>query len=393
MNTRSLSARALHVAALPFPTYQGTQAAITSMLEASSGRAALFTYASEGYAYTPSFQLHRTGGVPTLRSVRSLRSGPSLGKLLLDARMLFELHALTRRLRPRVVVAHHVEAASLALTLRNTRVVFFAHTDLGAELPSYAPALLGGALRRAGSALDRALVRRAAAVATVSEALRVRLSRVRSDVHFVPIPWTVPEPIRARERAESRLSLGIAQRAHVALYAGNLDAYQGVQSIPRALALLARRGVPVRLLVATQSDARAFERECCELGVAMQTVALGDEGVRRRVHAASDLAIVPRLAPGGLPIKLLDALSRGLPCAVMPAACAGLPLRGAVELAMDESPYALAAAIERLVSCAERRERLGQSGRAYITREHSQARFLETLDTVLGHALQPAAAE
>jgi hypothetical protein len=73
----------------------------------------------------------------------------------------------------------------------------------------------------------------------------------------------------------------------------------------------------------------------------------------------------------------------------MPAACAGLPLTGVVERARDASSSALASAVERIVLCRERREELSSAGRAYIAREHNQARFLETLDVVLQQALQP----
>ena len=378
--------RALHVAALPFPTYQGTQAAIRAMLDATSRvdpGAALFTYATEGYDSPSEFAVHRVGDLPR---VRSLRSGPSLGKVLLDARMMIELQSLVRRLRPSVIVAHHVEAAALALSLRHPRVVFFAHTDLAEELPVYAP-LLASPLRLAGGALDRWLVKRAAAVAAISETLRSRLSELRSDVRFVPIPWSVPAPIRARERAESRLGLGVGQREHVALYAGNLDAYQGVDTMPRALHMLRARGVEVRLLLATQSDARAFLRTCGTLDVPVQHIALGDERVRRQVHAAADLAIVPRLTPGGLPIKLVDALARGVPTAVMPTACAGLALDGVVERAEGDTPEALALAIERVVTVPQRRAALTTAGRAYVAKEHSPQRFLRALDGVLRAAL------
>jgi glycosyltransferase involved in cell wall biosynthesis len=379
--------RALHVAALPFPTYQGTQAAIRAMLDASSRvdpEAALFTYATEGYATSTSFAVHRVGDLPRLRS---LRSGPSLGKLVLDARMLFELQALVHKLQPSVIVAHHVEAAALALCLRRPKLVFFAHTDLAEELPVYAHPLLSAALRRAGGTLDRLLVQRAGAVAAISETLRARLSELRDDVQFVPVPWEVPEPIRARERAASRLGLGIGQRAKVALYAGNLDAYQGVELIPRALSALGRNGVPVSLLLATQSDARAFIRSCELLDVPLHHVVLGDERVRRQVHAAADLAIVPRLAPGGLPIKLIDALARGVPCAVMPRACAGLALDGIVERARGDSAAELAHAIQQLLAAGERRSALAAAGRSYVAREHSQERFIESLDRVFQSAL------
>jgi glycosyltransferase involved in cell wall biosynthesis len=283
-------------------------------------------------------------------------------------------------------VAHHVEAAALAQTVRGARVVFFAHTDLAEELPVYAPPLLASGLRRAGRALDRVLVQRAHAVAAISESLRARLAPLRSDVQFVPIPWPVPEPIRARERAEARLAFGFGQREKLALYAGNLDAYQGVTLIPHALSVLAERRIPVSLLLATGSDPRAFIRRCRLLGVSVRTVPLGDERIRRQIHAAADLTIVPRLTPGGLPIKLLDALARGVPSAVVPTACAGLALDGVVERAADDGPEALAVAIERVLATPERRAALAKAGRAYIAREHSQARFLSSLDLLLRSA-------
>jgi colanic acid biosynthesis glycosyl transferase WcaI len=227
------------------------------------------------------------------------------------------------------------------------------------------------------------LVERAGAVAAISETLRARLSELRDDVQFVPVPWEVPAPIRARERAASRLGLGIGQRAKVALYAGNLDAYQGVELIPRALSALGRNGMPVSLLLATQSDTRAFNRSCELLGVSVRHVVLGDERVRRQVHAAADLAIVPRLAPGGLPIKLIDALARGVPCAVMPRAAAGLALDGVVERAHGDSAAELARAIQQLLGVPERRAQLAAAGRSYVAREHSQARYLASLDRVL----------
>ena len=75
----------LHLAALPFPSYQGTQAAIRSMLEtrhASGTRVELFTYGNAGYDWESPFPLHRG---PEAARV-ALRSGPSVAKLLADAR-------------------------------------------------------------------------------------------------------------------------------------------------------------------------------------------------------------------------------------------------------------------------------------------------------------------
>ncbi|MEY4579936.1 MAG: hypothetical protein RL701_4639, partial [Pseudomonadota bacterium] len=380
----------LHLAALPFPSYQGTQAAILSMLEArvrAGHQAELFTYGVQGYALSPSFALHRTRAS---RAV-SLRSGPSLPKIALDVRMGVQLHALAQHAAPSLLIAHHVEAMSLACAAApQLPCVFFAHTDLGAELPSYAPRPYARVLGGAGRLLDSTLCRRASAIAAISPALcqRLHASSGRTPI-YVPTPWPLPEPIRPAERAEARLALGLAADSLVALYAGNLDAYQDAERMLEALQLLAAESRQrITLLLATGSEPRSFLKLAVELGVPFRTCELAGEPVRRMVHAAADFAIIPRAVPGGLPIKLLDALARGLPCATMPHATAGLHIADAVVRATAHTTRALAAAIAELAHHAGLRRELVQRGREYVALEHSDRRFARALDQVLNEARQ-----
>ena len=131
----------LHVACLPFPSPQGTQAAIDAMLRASAEEgqpAHLLTYA-HGADDTPRpYTLHR---LPDFPKVRSLRSGPSLGKVALDLRCIGSTRRLVRRLRPRAIVAHHIEAALACIAARVRPLYYVAHTSLSAELPEYFPRL------------------------------------------------------------------------------------------------------------------------------------------------------------------------------------------------------------------------------------------------------------
>src|SRR5687768_15874211 len=118
----------LHVAALPFPSPQGTQAAIASMLEALAGAGRdvhLLCYAHAGSEQAFSFPIHRASDFARFRS---LRSGLSPRKLIADAELAAALRRCLERVKPSVVVAHHVEAAMV--TSGCARRVFYAHTGL-----------------------------------------------------------------------------------------------------------------------------------------------------------------------------------------------------------------------------------------------------------------------
>lgn len=385
--TRAEDGAELHLAALPFPSYQGTQAAIRSMLETRNGlgvRAELYTYGTAGYPWAPTFPLHRG---PADSRV-TLRSGPSWAKVAVDVRMGLALPSLISQVRAQLLIAHHVEAMSLACTTSAQPRVFFAHTDLGAELPSYASQRYAQVLGYAGAAVDRVLCSRADAIAAVSPALCDQLrEHTGFNATYVPTPWRLPAPIRAAERARARLQLGLASDTPVALYCGNLDGYQDAEQTLEALQQLATSGGPrVTLLLATRSEPQHFLERAVALGVPFRTYELGGEPVRRMVHAAADLAIVPRAVPGGLPIKLIDALARGLPCALTPLAAAGLPLSRVAMCADVQGPSALARAIAAIATQPGLRHTLRDRGRDHVASEHSPQRFSRALDEVAAQA-------
>jgi hypothetical protein len=317
---------------------------------------------------------------------------------LADLRMGRALPALCDRSRAHVLIAHHVEAMSLACSVRGRPRVFFAHTDLAAELPCYAHPRFARILGVAGAVADRMLCMQANAIAAISPALCETLqSATGLQTSYVPTPWTVPEPIHNAERVRARHQLGLADDACVALYAGNLDAYQAAEQTLAALEQLAISGGPrLTLLLATNSQPERFIARAVQLGVPFRTYPLGGESVRRMLHAAADIAVVSRATPGGLPMKLLDALARGLPCALAPLAAAGLDLRGRAEQALAPGHSALADAIARLmrqVCQPEPRRKLMEGARAYVAIEHRAERFHAALDAVIARAKQNHARE
>ncbi len=381
--------KVLHVAAMPFPSVQGTQAAVRAMIEAehSDDRAPeLLTYAHAGYELATPWPIHR---IRDLTRDRSLTSGPSWRKVVADAQLAVAARRIVRELRPRAIVAHHVEAATAALTARARPLVFVAHTALGPELPAYLPARARAIAVRAGEALDVSLVRRADAVGAVSPILAERLSSIAErDVAYLPIPWSIAPPIEPSERIKARTRFDIPPAAPVLLYAGNLDAYQGVDLLARAFAIVRERRPDARLVIATASDHAALEQALWSLGCAgaVTFAPLADEPDRRVAHAAADAVCIPRAIDGGLPIKLLDALARGVPTVATRRATAGLALGGAALVAADDDAEALAAAALIAVGAREASADLGRRGVEYVRREHAKERYLEAMDALLDRA-------
>ena len=255
----------LHVACLPFPSPQGTQAAVDAILRASANagrRTHLLAYAHGMHEIDAPYTIHR---IPDFPKVRSSRSGPSFGKLALDARCTAEIRKLVRELRPTAIVAHHIEAALAALAARSVPVFYVAHTSVEHELPVYFPHLPDKAVSAAARRVERQVCSRAAGVAAVAPSLAALLD---DRTQYLPIPWPVRFAASGPSREQARFTLGLPLDAPVCLYAGNLDRYQGWEHLLQATALLRRTHPRARLLIATASDRTPARKEAERRGLA-----------------------------------------------------------------------------------------------------------------------------
>jgi glycosyltransferase involved in cell wall biosynthesis len=374
----------LHVACLPFPTYQGTQAAVAAMLETSSrlGLAPhLLAYAhgAGAFAEEPPYEVHRLRDCPR---VRSLRSGPSWKKIALDVQCIVETRRSYRRLAPDAVVAHHTEAALATLAAGVAPIYYVAHTTLEEELPVFFPRLVAPWVATVARRVETALHRHAAGIGAVSPAL---VERIGPKAFYLPVPWA-PTKGPPSTTTDAREALGLGVDGPVGLYAGNLDAYQGWEDLIFALAALQRTFPKARLLLATESDPMPARRLVRRAGLehSVHFRRLGGEQQRRLVHAASDFAWVPRRTPGGAPIKMLDSLARGLPVVATQRAASGLPVDEACVLVENDAPLALAHAAERVLADPALGGRLRAAGLEYLRRHHDERAFERALGRFLG---------
>ena len=375
----------LHVACLPFPTYQGTQAALGAMLRASASTdrpTHLLTYAQAAYELDAPYEIHR---IPDFPKVRSLRSGPSWGKVVLDIRCIAETRRLVHRLRPVAIIAHHIEAAIAAIAARVAPVYYVAHTSLAHELPVYLPSMPARLVTEVARRVEEEVCARVAGVAAVAPSLARLLGH---GAHALPVPWAPPSAHDEPTRGEARDALRLAPDARVCLYAGNLDRYQGWEHLVEALGILQRSHPEARLLVATESDPPPARLEARHRRVAgfVDFRRIDGERARALVHAASDLAWIPRRTEGGLPIKMLDAFARGLPVVAMARATGGLPVEDACVIVPDDDAGSLAAAARRLLGDDRAAVAIREEARRYLGAHHCDESFAAAMRALVGDA-------
>jgi glycosyltransferase involved in cell wall biosynthesis len=354
----------------------------------ASGRPAhLLAYAHGAYPFETPYVVHR---VPDFPKVRSLRSGPTWGKVALDARSVATTRILARRLRPSAIIAHHIEAALVTLAANVAPVYYVAHTSLSRELPVYVPGLPRAAVSALGDAAEHWVCRRAAGVAAVAPAL----ARLLPNACHIPVPW--PSRFDRPPKSVARAALRLPDDARVCLYAGNLDRYQGWEHLLDAIAQLRQVDPSARFLVATESDVAPVRRAARVLGLAdsVDFRRLSSERARMHVHAAADVAWVPRRTEGGLPIKMLDAFARHVPVVAMERATAGLAVHGACTVVRNDEPSAIVAATRRLFDDPAEAHASCSRASSYLASRHSARAYVEAIRRWIDEdAATPAAAK
>ncbi|MEN9787289.1 MAG: hypothetical protein RLZZ299_2553 [Pseudomonadota bacterium] len=350
--------RVLLVAALPYPSPQGTQVYLRGLVRALCAAGVDARLACYGYGYGDG-----EPDVPVLRAhaprAGSLRSGLHADKLAHDLRLARVVAAA----RADVVHAHGHEAlivARLARALGGPRteagapapIVYTPHTALRAELPRYVGGgvaegagplrpMVERVLTRLGGVLDDGLPARAEACVGMSAGTD-RLLR-DSGVHPAPpvLPGLDPEdfperPMPARTPGPARV-----------VYAGNADGYQDLGVLAAAMRLLrAAHGADAPRLHVVGRWTKT-ERDAVAPDVFLDSAGWPEA---RAAMDACDAAVVPRATCAGVPMKLLHAAALGLPVVVTRPVAMGLP--GEVVVAPHDAT-ALADGIVR--ACAQPR--------------------------------------
>lgn len=312
--------RVLQVGAFPYPSDQGSQLLLTGTTRAlrEAGHhveVAVYGHGDGGPVDRPDL-LHRVLAPP---GYRRMRSGPDAVKPWLDLALAGTVRRRVAKQAYDVVHAHGHEALLACLVAlrglpRRPALVYGEHTKMADELPTFVPGAgpLGRLLDRAAGGADGVIA-----------------------LHGAGGPGRVVVPPGVFADAFDGVLPVRVGPGRTLVYAGTPDRFQGVDALGAVIDALPGWGLVLVGPAWTPALAR---------GVHPRATAIAARWADARGHiAGADVAIVPRVACAGFPMKLLNYAMLGVPTVVTPGCARGVP----GEVVAEPCPAALAAAVRR----------------------------------------------
>jgi PEP-CTERM/exosortase A-associated glycosyltransferase len=375
-------------AILKWQRAQGLDVAVLTSADHEHGRLAHDVGNDTGVFRTGDYYGSTLSGWRERRLVRMLRS-----------RLLEVIDAY----QPDIIHAHSpvlVSLAALQAARKRQIPVIYEVRDLwenaSVDLGKFSPRSVR---YRATRALDTYVMRRCDAVVCICNAMRNELAgRVGHDRLFVVPNGVDVETLCApgsEERQRARIRFGRAGEPILA-YIGTFQPYEGLEVLVHAIPLIARAIPTIRLVIAGSGAAEASIRHhVSALGQNHRVAFLGhlpSEDVRQ-LYAAADLLVYPRLPTRTTALttalKPLEALAMEkcvLASDIAPMRELFAPGESG-ELFRAGDAGDLANKVIALLSDAQRRDRLGRTGRALVCAQRHWSRVSEGYTQVYATAM------
>ena len=252
--------------------------------------------------------------------VHHVRIGPSWTKVPLDFSLA--LSALKLALSRKYDAVHsHEEGGFIGVILAwwlGVPHLYDMHSSLPQQVENFG---YGRAtwLKRVLSWVERVMIRRSRVVIVICQDLETTVRRVDADVPTVLIE-NAPGSGDVREGAGGaaiRAQLGLTPATPVVLYTGTFEAYQGLDLLYRAMAIVARARPDARLVMVGGEPAQveAAKQQVGALGLSTTVIFTGQrpaEEVPAYLDAATVLAS-PRSTGTNTPLKIYQYLRSGRP--------------------------------------------------------------------------------
>lgn len=389
--------RALVIAPQPFFTPRGTPFSVyyRTLVTASLGvQVDLLTYGEGQDVEIPGVRLVR---LPRRLLWQPVRTGPSIAKLYLDG-FLF-LWAVSLLLRRRYQVVHaHEEAVFFCRFLKpifRFRLIYDMHSSLPQQLTNF-NFTRSRLLIRAFTWLESSAIRTADVVITICPALAqyVRDLGVADDKHFL-IENSLFEPVRlagadvaeVTDSTDPRIGLGLPASTRLAVYAGTLEHYQGIEILLRAFVRVVRRHDDVHLVICGGSAAQVahYGGQARQWGLAEHCSFLGrvPQAVAHRLNAAADVLVSPRREGMNTPLKIYEQLARGIPLVATRIDSHTQVLNDDVAFLVEPEPGDMARGLLEALDLDGRRAQVAARARELYETQYSRAAYENKMRVLL----------
>jgi len=339
------------------------------------------------------YPIGRDVELPNLRIFRSLRPpfvrkvriGPSFTKIVLDALMLLTIARRAWSERYDAIHSHEemgLVGVWLAKWLRIPHL-YDMHSSLPQQLSNFKYSQSSW-LRGVFTWAEDQMVHKSDVVITICQELQDTVTGMgvadRSLLIENVMGGDVDEP-PSRSPIEVRAAWGIPAEAPLALYTGTFEAYQGVDMLIDAVAILHQQRPDARVLVVGGEPAQvdAAQARAAAAGAAPAMVFTGQQPAKEipGFVQASDLLVSPRIRGTNTPLKIYSYLRSGKPIVATNLLTHTQVLDDRIAKLVDPKPEPFAAAILDLLNNPGERTRLSAAARAVAQEKYSRESYLK----------------
>jgi glycosyltransferase involved in cell wall biosynthesis len=284
------------------------------------------------------------------------------------------------------VVHSHEEGgligAAVAMILRVPHL-YDMHSSLPQQLTNFAFSR-SRAIRRVFLGIERFMIRHSRVVIVICPSLEETVRAIEPQAHVVLIenaPGSAEDQPTPAAASAVRHSLGLAPSAPMVLYTGTFEAYQGLDLLFEAMAIVRRSRPDARLVLAggkPDQIARAKAR-AREADVEAVTIFAGERPASEipAYLLASDVLVSPRSRGTNTPLKIYQYLRSGKPIVATRLLTHTQVLDDRTAILTGAMPHDFAAGILTALNDPVRSAALGRQARELADTKYSYEAYLE----------------
>jgi glycosyltransferase involved in cell wall biosynthesis len=341
----------------------------------------LVTYPIGRDVELPNLRIYRSLRPPFVRKVRI---GPSFTKLVLDALMLLTTIRLASTKKYDAIHSHE-EMGLVGVWLAKWLGIphlYDMHSSLPQQLSNFTYSK-SGVLRGIFSWAEGQMVHKSNVVITICQELQDTVTEMGAGDRSLLIEnvmgGDVDEP-PTRSADAVRGAWGISKDAPLALYTGTFEAYQGVDMLIDAAAIVAARRPDARVLVVGGEPAQveAATLRARAAGAAAIMVFTGQQPAKDipGFVQAADLLVSPRIRGTNTPLKIYSYLRSGKPIVATNLLTHTQVLTPEIAKLVDPRPEPFADAVLQLIDRPDERTRLAAAAQAVAQHKYSRESYL-----------------